>query len=53
LLNAQPEERLTAMDAQRRSLYQSVADVRVDTANKQIEVVVDDVLAALQNVLAS
>lgn len=53
LLDAQPEERLTAMDAQRRSLYQSVADVRVDTANKQIQVVVDDVLAALQNVLAS
>jgi shikimate kinase len=53
LLDAQPEERLTAMDAQRRSLYESVADVRIDTANKQIDVVVDEVLAVVEKAHAS
>ncbi|MEN9286292.1 MAG: hypothetical protein RIS39_284 [Actinomycetota bacterium] len=53
LLDAQPEERLTALDAQRRSLYESVADVRIDTANKQIDVVVDEVLAVVEKAHAS
>jgi shikimate kinase len=41
------------MDAQRRSLYESVADVRIDTANKQIDVVVDEVLAVVEKAHAS
>jgi shikimate kinase len=53
LLDEQPQERLMTMDAQRRSLYEAVANVRVDTAGKRIEVVVDEVVAALSKEFAS
>jgi len=53
LLDERPEEHLTAMDAQRRSLYESVADLRIDTANRHVDAVVDDVLTALQKAHAT
>jgi shikimate kinase len=53
LLDTNPTEQLTAMDAQRRAIYESLADVRVDTAHKPIDAVVEEILSALQGAHAS
>jgi len=41
------------MDAQRRAIYESLADVRVDTAHKPVDAVVEEILSALQGAHAS
>lgn len=53
LLDTNPTQQLTAMDAQRRAIYESLADVRVDTAHKPIDAVVEEILSALQGAHAS
>ncbi len=53
LLDGDVEERLTALDGERRVLYRSVADVRIDTTGKGIEEVVQEVVVALAKEHAS
>jgi shikimate kinase len=47
LLDDDPVLRLSGMDAQRRELYRSVAHERVDTSDKGVTEVVDEVVAVL------
>jgi shikimate kinase len=47
LLDDDPVSRLSGMDAQRRELYRSVAHERVDTSDKGVTEVVDEVVAVL------
>ncbi|MEY4600415.1 MAG: shikimate kinase [Actinomycetota bacterium] len=53
LLDGDVEDRLMALDGERRVLYQSVADVRLDTTGKGIAEVVQEVVAALAKEHAS
>lgn len=53
LLDGDVEDRLMALDGERRVLYQSVADVRLDTTGKGIDEVVQEVVAALAKEHAS
>lgn len=53
LLDGDIESRLAALDGERRALYQSVADVRIDTRGKDIEEVVHEVVVALAKEPAS
>lgn len=53
LLDGDVEDRLMALDGERRVLYQSVADVRLDTTVKGIAEVVQEVVAALAKEHAS
>lgn len=53
LLDGDVEDRLMALDGERRVLYQSVADVRLDTTGKGIAEVVQEVAAALAKEHAS
>lgn len=53
LLDGDVEVRLMALDGERRVLYQSVADVRLDTTGKGIAEVVQEVVAALAKEHAS
>ena len=53
LLDGDVEDRLMALDGERRVLYQSVADVRLDTTGKGIAGVVQEVVAALAKEHAS
>jgi shikimate kinase len=53
LLDGDIESRLAALDGERRALYQSVADVCIDTRGKDIEEVVHEVVVALAKEPAS
>lgn len=53
LLDGDVESRLAALDGERRALYQSVADMRIDTRGKDIEEVVHEVVVALAKEPAS
>lgn len=53
LLDGDIESRLAALDGERRALYQSVADVRIDTRGKDIDEVVHEVVVALAKEPAS
>lgn len=53
LLDGDVEDRLMTLDGERRVLYQSVADVRLDTTGKGIAEVVQEVVAALAKEHAS
>lgn len=53
LLDNDPVARLSALDRERRALYESVADVRVDTAGMSIDDVVAAVALAVGKVSAS
>ena len=46
LLDGDIKTRLMTLDAERRELYRSVADVRIDTTSKDIEGVAKEVVAA-------
>jgi len=53
LLDGDPATRLATLDGERRALYESVADARIDTSGRTIDDVVTDVFAALGQAYSS
>jgi len=53
LIDGDPVGRLTALDRERRSLYEALADVRIDTAAKSIDEVVTAAALAIKDMVAS
>jgi shikimate kinase len=53
LIDGDPVGRLTVLDRERRSLYEALADVRIDTAEKNVDEVVTAAARAIQDVVAS
>lgn len=53
LIDDDPQAKLATLDRERRALYESVADVRVDTAGLDVDEVVSAAAAALAKVRAS
>lgn len=53
LIDDNPQERLAVLDRERRSLYESVSDVRIDTAGRSIDEVVVAIVSALAKARAS
>jgi len=53
LIDGDPVGRLTALDRERRSLYEALADVRIDTAAKSIDEVVAAAALAIKDMVVS
>ena len=53
LLDGDAESRLAALDEARRPLYQSIADVRLDTTPKSVDEVVEEIASLVDKVRAS
>ena len=53
MIDDDPQAKLATLDRERRALYESVADARVDTAGLDVDEVVSAAAAALAKVRAS
>lgn len=53
LLDGGAEEKLASLEQERRELYRSVCDVRIDTTGKSVDAVVDEAVTHMQQARVS